>query len=366
MSICRCIGVVSVLLITHFSRGDLLFAQVKAKNNQVLEEKDQKKDHQDTDDMAEPVKQKLVIYTSRAEHLIKPVIDLFIKETGIQVKFQTGSAGLFIEKLKAQKKQTDADIFITVDAGNLWAAKEAGLLQQVSLPTLDQKVPRAYRDHQGYWWGISLRARTVVYNSSQVKADELSTYEDLAAPKWQGKLCLRTAKKVYNQSLVAMLIHHHGKEKTTSIIKGWVANLATKVFSSDTLLITAVSRGQCALGIVNSYYLGRLQKKGEASAVKIFWPNQKTSGVHVNVSGAGIVKHAKNLEPAKRFMNFLMTPKAQELLARLNLEYPTVAGTPLDPVVRSWGDFRASQMPLTEAGRLQSAAIKLMDYAGYR
>lgn len=308
----------------------------------------------------------LVIYTSRAENLIRPVIDLYESQSGVQVKFQTGSAGLFIEKLKAQKKQVQADIFMTVDAGNLWAAKQSGLLAPMKTDFIDPSVPAAYRDADGYWFGVSLRVRSIIYNPTLTSPSQLSTYEDLSDPKWKGKLCLRTAKKVYNQSLVAMLIHHHGLEKTTKIVKGWVSNLARQVFSNDTHLIEAIAAGQCVVGVANSYYLGRLQKKNPQLAAQIFWANHSTTGVHVNVSGVGVLKYAKNLDTARDFVRFLFTPKAQEIFSQLNYEFPVIKNAALDPIVAAWGIFKPSKMPLSEAGRLQQASIKIMDSAGYR
>lgn len=336
----------------------------EAKGKEKSKEKIKEKKEEKQTDASKP-SQSLVIYTSRGEELIQPVIDLYSEQTGTKVRYQTGSSGMFIEKIKAQGTQVEADVFMTVDAGNLWAAKEAGLLKKVELEAVEKAIPSAYRDGDGSWWGVSLRARTIIYNPSLVKVTELSTYEDLATSKWKNKLCLRTAKKVYNQSLVAMLMHYHGIKKTKEIVSGWVANLATSVFSNDTHLIEAIASGKCAVGIANSYYLGRLQKKNPQIQAKIFWVSG-TTGVHLNVSGLGILKHAKNIDAAKEFVEFLLTPKAQEMFAGLNLEYPVVKATPLDPIVSAWGVPSGSKMPLTEVGRLQKAAIKVMDSAGYK
>ena len=349
------------LLFSHPSRAD---EAVSKKAQETKKEKIGDKKQEKQTDTSKPAKS-LVIYTSRGEELIQPVIDLYTEQTGTKVRYQTGLSGMFIEKMKAQGNKVEADVFMTVDAGNLWAAKEAGLLKKVKLEAVDRLLPSAYRDNEGSWWGVSLRARTIIYHPSLVKVQDLSTYEDLATSKWKNKLCLRTAKKVYNQSLVAMLMHYHGTQKTQQIVSGWVANLATSVFSNDTHLIEAIASGKCAVGIANSYYLGRLQKKNPQIKAKIFWP-AGTTGVHLNVSGLGILKYAKNLEAAKEFVEFLLTPKAQEIFAGLNLEYPVVKGTPIDPIVSAWGIPSGSQMPLTEVGRLQQAAIKLMDSAGYR
>lgn len=318
-------------------------------------------------DQSAAQQRQLVIYTSRGEELIGPVIALFEAASGIQVKFQTGSAGMLLEKMKVRQRHPEADVFMTVDAGHLWAAAAAGLLAKIPLSEATNKlIPAAYRDADGRWLGVSLRVRTIMYNPQLVQPQELAGYEDLAQPKWRGKLCLRTAKKVYNQSLVAMLIHHHGLAKTTEIVQGWIKNLALPVFAGDTHLLKAIAAGQCAVGIANSYYLGRLQQKNPDIPVKIFWAAHATTGVHVNVSGVGILKHAPHPKAALEFVEFLFSPKAQEMFASLNFEYPVLAEAALDPLVAKWGTFRASKMPLTEAGRLQHAAIKLMDGAGYR
>lgn len=317
--------------------------------------------------MLAPTGRSLVIYTSRGEELIGPVTKLFEDASGIQVTSQTGSAGMFLEKMKVRQNHAEADVFMTVDAGHLWAAAEAGLLTKISLSeATDKLIPAAYRDSELRWLGVSLRVRTIMYNPQLVQPQELAGYEDLAQPKWRGKLCLRTAKKVYNQSLVAMLIHHHGLAKTTAIVQGWIKNLAMPVFAGDTHLLKAIAAGQCAVGIANSYYLGRLQQKNPDIPVKIFWASDSTTGVHVNVSGIGILKHAPHPQAAREFVEFLFSLKAQQMFASLNFEYPVLAEAALDPLVAKWGTFRPSKMPLTEVGRLQHAAIKLMDGAGYR
>lgn len=310
----------------------------------------------------------LTIYSSRNKELLSPVLDLYKKKTGNKVQHHSASAGMLIEKIKAEKGPRAPDILITVDAGNLWASEKAGLLLPIKSPALESSVPKHFRDPNGHWWGVSLRLRTLFYNPKKIKASQLSTYADLADPKWQGQLCLRTSQKVYNQSLVAMLIWHHGAEKTKKIVEGWVANLATHVFSSDTKLIEAVAAGQCAIGIANSYYFGRLLRKNPDLSAQIFWANQGTesTGVHANISGAAVLKNSNHPGPAQKFIEFLLSNEAQDIFASLNYEYPVRAGVPVDPLIKNWGKFRASNMPLSEAGRRQGEAIALMDHAKYR
>ena len=315
---------------------------------------------------------KLVLYTSRNTDLIQPVTDLFEKlHSKIKVDIYTSSAGLLIEKLKSQADKPQADLLITVDAGNLWAAQQANLLAPISSAIIDKNVPAHYRDPSGYWFGVSIRARTIMYNSKLIKPSQLSTYEQLAESTWKKKLCLRTSKKVYNQSLVTMLIEKHGKAHTLEIIKGWVNNLGAPVFSSDTKLIEALASGQCQIAIANTYYLARIiknriNKHSSDYPVKIFWPNQHSSGVHVNISGIGLIKNSKNKENAVQFIEFLYSTEAQQLFSSLNLEYPVVEKVTNHPIVESWGKFKASKMPLGLAGKHQKNAIILMDQAKYR
>jgi len=308
----------------------------------------------------------LVVYSARNEQLIKPLFDAYKAETGTDIRFITDKEGPLMQRLKAEGVNTPADLLITVDAGNLWHAAHEGLLQPVKSAKLEANIPAHLRDPQGMWFGLSVRARTIVYNPQRVKAEELSTYEALAEPKWKGRLCLRTSKKVYNQSLVAMMIAEHGEAKTEQIVRGWVANLATDVFSDDTKMMEAVAAGQCDVGIGNTYYYGRLMKKNPKLPLKLFWPGQDSSGVHVNVSGAGVTKHAKHRDAAVQFLEWLSSDKAQSLFADENLEYPANPKVPASPEVQAWGSFKQSPMNLAKAGELQPAAVKLMDRAGYK
>jgi len=211
-----------------------------------------------------------------------------------------------------------------------------------------------------------VRARTVVYNSARVKPAELSSYEALAQPHWKGRLCLRTSKKVYNQSLVAMMIAEHGEARTEAIVRGWVANLAAPVFPDDTRMMEAIAAGQCDVGIANTYYFGRLIEKSPALPLALYWPNQDGAGVHVNVSGAGVTRHAKNPQAALRLLEWLSSEKAQNLYADANMEYPVNPAVKPDPVVANWGSFKQNNINVAKAGELQAAAVRLMDRAGYR
>jgi iron(III) transport system substrate-binding protein len=308
----------------------------------------------------------LVVYSARNEQLIKPVFDAYTRETGVEVVFTTGDAAVLIERLAAEGRNSPADVLLTVDAGELWNASERGLLQPVKSAVLEKNVPAHLRDPAGRWFGLSMRARTLAYSPKRVDPATLSTYEALAAPAWKGRLCLRTSKKVYNQSLVATMIAAQGEAATERIVRGWVANLATDVFANDTQLLEAIAAGQCDVGIVNTYYFGRILKERPDFPVKLFWANQGEGGVHVNISGAGIAKHSRRTAAATRFLEWLSGNAAQAHFAGVNLEFPVNPQAAVDPLVKSWGSFEPSLINVAEAGRLQPAAVRLMDRAGYR
>ena len=308
----------------------------------------------------------LVIYSARNEQLIKPLFDAYTAETGTGIKFITDKEGPLLERLKAEATNTPADMLITVDAGNLWLAAKEGVLAKVDSKVLKANIPAHLRDPDNRWFGLSVRARTIVYSTVRVKPVDLSTYEALGDAKWKGRLCLRTSKKVYNQSLVAMMIARHGEAKTEAIVKSWVANLATDVFPDDTNLMEAIAAGQCDVGIVNTYYFGRLKQKQPEAAIALFWPNQKDRGVHINVSGAGVTAHAKHHAAAVKFLEWLSSKKAQSLFADENLEYP--ANPKIKPAasVTAWGKFKQDTINVSKAGQLQAQAVMLMDRAGYK
>lgn len=310
--------------------------------------------------------EEVIVYSARIEQLIKPLFDAFTRETGIPVKFTTDKEGALLARLIAEGKKTPADVLITTDAGNLWEAARQGLLKPVTSSILTANIPEHLRDPQGQWFGLTVRARTIVYNTRKVKPDELSTYEDLADPKWKQRLCLRTSKKVYNQSLVAMMIAEHGEAETERIVKGWVANLATDPLPDDTRAMEFVAAGRCDVTLVNTYYFGRLMDSNPALPLAIFWPNQNTSGVHVNISGAGVIRHSKNEQAAIRLLEYLSSEQAQHLFAELNMEYPANPRAEQGEVISSWGSFKENPMNVVQAGELQAAAVRLMDRAGYR
>ena len=308
----------------------------------------------------------LVVYTERREPLVKPLFDRYEEETGTRIRVLSDGAPVLIERLAAEGANTRADLFMAVDAGNLWQAAERELLAPTESAALEAAVPAHLRDPQGRWFALSQRARTIVYSTDRVQPSELSTYEALAAPEWKGRLCLRSSKKVYNQSLVATLIERIGVEYTETVVRGWVANLATAPFADDTQLAKAIAAGQCDVGLINTYYLGRLQHDDPAFPVQVFWANQAGVGAHVNVSGAGIVAASKQKDEARKFLEWLASESVQADFASVNFEIPASPGVALDPVVAAWGPFRGDAVNVSVAGQRQAEAVRLMDRAGWR
>ncbi|MDH4555926.1 extracellular solute-binding protein [Pseudomonas sp. BN417] len=307
----------------------------------------------------------VVVYSSRIDELIKPVFDAYTAKTGVQIKFITDKEAPLMQRIKAEGENGVADLLLTVDAGNLWQAEQMGILQPFTSPVIDANIPPQYRSSSHAWTGLSLRARTIVYSTERVKPEELSTYEALADKNWEGRLCLRTAKKVYNQSLTATLIETHGAAKTEEILQGWVNNLATDVFADDNAVIQAVDAGQCDVGIVNTYYYGRLHKENPDLRVKIFWPNQADRGVHVNLSGIGLARHAPHPEAAKALVEWMTTEEAQSLFAGINQEFPANPSVKPSAEVAAWGSFKADSIPVEVAGKRQAEAIRMMDRVGW-
>lgn len=308
----------------------------------------------------------VVVYSSRIDTLIKPVFDAYTAKTGVKVRFITDREAPLIARLKAEGANTPADMLITVDAGNLWLAEQEGVLRAIRSELIEANIPSQYRSSTGAWTGLSLRARTIFHSSERVRPEQLSSYEALADESWKGRLCLRTSKRVYNQSLVATMIEADGVEKTEKTLKGWVSNLATDVFSDDVAMLKAIDAGQCDVGIANTYYFGRLHQQQPDVKVKLFWANQGDRGTHVNLSGAGITRYAPNPEAAQRLLEWMTSAEAQGMFAGLNQEFPANPAVPASAEVAAWGAFKADDVPVEVAGRRQAEALMLMDRAGWK
>jgi iron(III) transport system substrate-binding protein len=308
--------------------------------------------------------EEVVIYSAR-HYGQEPAFDAFTKATGIDIRMLNGDAGQMFERLKAEGDKTPADVLLTVDAGNLWNAARAGLLAPVTSAELTRNIPAHLRDPENRWFGLTLRARTIMYNPRKVAASELTTYEALGDPKWKGRLCLRTSSYIYNQSMLATFIRRHGEPRTEEIVRGWVANQPTLI-NGDTKILEAIAAGQCDVGVANSYYLARMLKKDPATPVALFWANQQTTGTHVNVSGAGITAHAKNRANALKLLEFLSGLAAQQMFADTSLEFPANPRAEVNAIVKAWGPFKHDDVNVAAAGEFQAAATRLADRVGYR
>ena len=310
--------------------------------------------------------EELTIYTSRQPQLLDPIIEIFYQETGIKVNLLSGNAQELMERIAIEGDESKADIFMTVDAGVLWQAAERDIFAEIDSDILKNNIPEYLRDSNNLWFGLSKRARTIVYSSDQFSDSDFSTYEDLADSKWQGKLCLRTSKKVYNRSLMASMIDAYGFDQAKKIVSGWVSNLATEVFSNDTNALKAVSSGQCGVTIVNTYYLARLLDDPKYNNLNLFWANQNDRGVHVNISGAGIVKTTKNKTNSIKLLEYLSSEDAQDFYASANKEYPILKGALVHDAIRDWGEFSEDEINVSKLGSLQKEAVFLAQEVGYK
>ena len=314
------------------------------------------------------------IYSARKEALILPILERFRDETGIEFKLVTGKADALLKRLRTEGEATPADIFVTVDAGRLHRAREAGVLQKIGSESVDDAVPAHLRDTDGYWVALSKRARTVMYARDRVEPAALSTYEGLADPMWERRICIRSSGNIYNQSLVASMIEANGAGRTEAWARGLVANFARPPAGGDTDQLRAAAAGECDLAVANTYYLGRLAASGKeadraaAAALGVVWPNQGEGdrGAHVNVSGVGITAHARNRENAVRLIEFLVSPEAQSWYAEVNHEYPVVPGVPASATLASFGSFKEDALNLTALGANNRQTVELMDRAGWR
>jgi iron(III) transport system substrate-binding protein len=307
----------------------------------------------------------LQIYTAR-HYDLEGAFGQFTDETGITVEFISGDDAELLERLKAEGDDTPADVFMTVDAGNLWNAARQGELAALDSPVLERAVPEDLRDAEGRWFGLAMRARTVTYNPDNVDPAEFDTeetYAGLADPKWQGRLCMRDATASYTQSLVASLIDLHGRDKALEIVEGWVAN-DVDIMSNDILLLEAIDAGACDVGINNHYYLARMLEEDPQLAVDLFWASQDGAGTHVNVSGAGVVAGSDNAAAAQRLVEWLATD-GQSAFVDANHEFPVNPAVDPEPMIAEFGEFE--RMPLNAAayGDLNAEAVDLLAEAGY-
>jgi iron(III) transport system substrate-binding protein len=312
------------------------------------------------------------IYSYRQEALIKPQLEAFRKATGTSYNLITGKAGGLLQRLKNEGMNSPADILFTVDAGRLHRALQMGLLQPVRSKILETHIPARFRDPQGRWFGLGVRARAIFYHTDRVKPSELSSYEDLADPKWKGRILIRSSSNIYNQSLLASLIQHHGAKKAEAWARGVVANFARRPQGGDRDQLRAVAAGEGDIAIANNYYYARLLTAKKARdrkvthKVKVFWPNQTGRGTHVNVSGAAVTKSAKNKPHAIRLLEFLVGEEAQKIYASVGYEYPVRRGVERGSVVAGMGRFKMDNLSLDNLGRHNAEAVRIFDRVGWR
>lgn len=312
------------------------------------------------------------IYSSRHYNTDEELYNGFTRQTGIKVNLIEGKDDELIERIKSEGANSPADILITVDAGRLWRAEQAGIFAPVESSVLTEKIPANLRHPKNLWFGISKRARVIMYNKDKVNPAELSTYENLADPKWKGKIAIRSSSNIYNQSLVAGLIEVLGEEATEQWCKDLVANFARSPEGNDRAQIEAAAAGIADIAIANTYYLPRYAKdenpakKAIFEKIGVFFPNQNGRGTQFNISGGGMVKSAPNKEAAVAFLEYLVSPKAQEFFALGNNEYPVVEGVPVDSVVSSFGEFKVDTTNVAAYGENNALAVKIMDRAGWK
>ena len=298
----------------------------------------------------------------------------FTELTGIKVNVVKANADELIERLKNEGENSPADLFITVDAGKLYNARQAGVLQKISSPVVDKNVRDTFKDPDGYWTPITYRARIIVYSNDRVDKSELSTYEDLTNLKWKGKLLVRSSSNAYNQALMSSMVANLGVEATEKWSFGLVANFARDPKGSDRDQVKAIAAGQGDIAIVNSYYIGLLlssDKEEELKAgqsVSVFFPNQGENerGSHINVSAIGLTKNSPNKENAMKLIEYLTSEAAQEIYVNNSYEYPVNASVHPSDIVKNWGEFKVDKLNLNALGEYRPDAIKIFDRTGWK
>ena len=311
------------------------------------------------------------IYSARHYPADEQLFARFTEETGVAVNQIKGTGAELMERIKLEGEQSPCDLFVTVDAGNLWRAQDEGIYQPVSSAELEKHIPANLREPTGLWFSFAKRARVLVYDTTKVKAEELSTYEDLAGEKWKKRVLIRSSGNIYNQSLVASMIHNDGVEAAQTWCNGIVANMARAPKGGDTDQINALIAGEGDIAVSNTYYLARMLSgdddalKSKLAKCKVFFPNQATRGSHVNVSGAGVAKYSPNKDNAIKFLEFMISPEAQAIFAGANFEYPVRDGAEQAAVIASWGAFKEDTINVVELGRNNAEAVMLMDRAGW-
>ena len=308
------------------------------------------------------------VYSYRQPFLIKPMFDAFTRETGIDVNVVYARQGL-TERLKQEGANSQADLIFTVDIGRLTDAVRAGVTQPVDSAALRANIPPQYRDPDGHWFGLTTRARIIVASKQRVEPGAISRYEDLADPRWRGRICTRSGKHAYMVALTAAMIAHHGEAKAEEWLRGLKANLARKPQGNDRAQVKAIMEGVCDVAVINHYYMGKMladeQQSAWAESVNIIFPNQQDYGTHMNVSGMALTTSAPNKDNAIRLMVFLSDDLAQQMYAEQNYEYPVKQGVPWSGLLQSFGSFKTDDLDLAEVAKYRKTASQLADKVGY-
>jgi len=308
------------------------------------------------------------VYSYRQPELIKPLTDAFTEKTGIEVNTVFLSKGM-IERLEAEGDRSPADLVFTVDISRLAAVVNAGLTQPVNSQVLEQNIPAEMRDKDNHWFGLTARARIVYAAKDRVEDGAVTTYEDLADPKWKGRICIRSGLNAYNVALLSAVIAHHGEERAKAWLEGLKANLARKPQGNDRAQVKAIWAGECDISIGNTYYMAAMLKDEEqkqwAESVRIAFPTFEGGGTHMNISGMAMTKAAPNKENALKLMEFLASEEGQKIYAEINAEYPVLQSVPASDLVESWGAFERDEIGLTEIAANRTAAVKLVEEVGF-
>jgi len=312
--------------------------------------------------------QEVNVYSYRQPELLKPLTDAFTEQTGIAVNVAYLEKGL-IERMKAEGKRSPADVILTVDIARLSAVVDADLTQPVNSGVIEQNVPTQYRDPDNHWFGLSTRARIAYASKDRVGADELTTYEDLASDKWRGRICTRSGLHDYNIALTSAFIAHNGTDAAKTWLQGVKDNLARKPQGNDRAQVKAIWSGECDISIGNTYYMGQMlsdpEQQAWADSVRILFPEFQGGGVHVNISGVAMAKHAPNPDEAVALIEFLTSPMAQEIYADVNFEYPIAVGTEPNDIVASWGSFTADDLNVTELAKHRAVALQMTEQVDF-
>ncbi|GGG75415.1 iron ABC transporter substrate-binding protein [Salipiger pallidus] len=304
------------------------------------------------------------LYSYRQPELLAPLTEAFTEATGIEVNVAYLEDGM-VERLQAEGDRSPADLVFTVDISRLSAVVDAGVTQAVESDVLSQNIPSTYHDPDGHWWGLTTRARIVYASKDRVDPSEVTSYEDLADPKWEGRICTRSGTHPYNVALASAFLAHHGAEETKTWLEGLKSNLARKPQGNDRAQVKAIWAGECDISLGNTYYMGQMlnddEQKEWAESVNVLFPEFEDGGTHVNISGVAMTKSAPNRENALKMMEFLSSPEAQEIYAHANYEYPVAPGTEADELVESWGSFEADELNLMELAGYRGEALRLIE-----